>query len=812
MPGTRNRLISTLLCFSIILAAIPIQMVLSANDSIDYVVWEANADTVQTEFDKKINASNDLDSPQEIYRGYENGGGYYRTEFSIADKGSDQAMVCAKTNISSSLSGFGWMGNKSVLNKIKPYLQISFQYRLSSDKEIPADAKLCVFAANQSNKQVSKLITVSVSKSEQWAEVSFRGIENDFSTNWKEGYFSIGLYSDTENFSGHQILDLKGLRLIINSNDRHEINTAIGSVSKVNNIENFTLGVVLSKYNGINDYFKIFTNYDKTSRYGTSVKSDYYAINLLEDDFANYAVSRTRAKGRKGDTAGDIIVIYSKVLDRYTVKDVVISKADGTPVEYKQNTKNKQYTFEMPDSDVTISFVTEALDYNRVNLLWQMTVDQEQITPWYNGASWPCSWSTVPLQNTSAYVFKASQENGEVTLFGKANSKATLEDYYETAVISFMIKTDTKEEKGLTLSTAVGGGSKALFVKDEWQYFTIPLKEIASKPGFNYFTLGFNGFKSGESFFVGPIYIWSFDNGKSDIENVNSLYNIDGYEKSLTNELLGVIGYYGLSPNTYGELGTYPHWDAAWYDPFRDETPLTFCPSPEGIEVHPYLRPLYGAGIPTAGNVDVTEYIDTGYLEFYIKSTDDKWVIPFTLESYTPDKGRTRVPCSVMYDASKARDDGYMCVRIPFTYFDSFGLDMTRIGVFALHGNQPLPEMVYISPIRLYSNYAEIDDPIPVEKEKPVEERDIPIEFDSEVINVVFDKENEELLVPEEAYLWEILSAITLDSKDITVEFVENDEILVDENEIITEGMIMRLRRRGRILREFEVYYLLEEQ
>ncbi len=811
MKKSINRLKCVLLCLILILVSVNINIGILANDSADYIIWEANADTVKTDLDRKINAYGDEASTQDVFKAYENGGGYYRTEFSLKDNGSEAAMASAKTNISSNTSGFGWLSNKSLLNKIKPYLKVTLQYRLISDGEIPADAKLCIFSANKSNNQVSKLITVPVSESEQWTEVALSAVENDFSTNWKEGYFSIALCSETGNFSGYQILDIKGLRIVVNSDDRSSINTAVNSVNKVNNIENFTLGVVLSKHQGVNDYFKIFTNFDKNSRYGTSVTDGYYSVNLLENKNTNYYVSRTKAKGKSGETKGDTVVVYSDITNRFTVKEVVVSKKDGTSIDVKQVTKNKQYTFEMPDSDITIEFVTEELDYNRVNLLWQMTVDQEQITPWFNGSSWPCSWSTVPLQDTSAYVFKTSQNSGEITLFGKANSRVTLEDYYETAVISIMIKTDTAEKKGLTLSTAVGGGSKSIFANNEWQYLTIPLKEIASKPGFDYFVLGFNGFENGESFYVGPIYIWSYDNGKSDVENVNSLYNIDGYEKSITNELLAVIGYYGLSPNTYGEIGNYPHWDAAWYDTFRDETPITFSPSPEGIEVSPYLRPLYGAGIPTSGNVDVTEYIETGYVEFYIKSTDDMWVIPFTLESYTPDKGRTRVPCSVLYDASKARDDGYMCVRIPFTYFAGFGLDMTRIGIFALHGNQPLPETVYISPIRLYSNYAEIDDPVPVEEEKPVVERDTPIELDSNVINAILDKDNDELQVPEGAYLWEILSAITLDSKDVTVDFVENGQILVDENEIIVEGMVMRLYRRGQVLREFDVYYLLEE-
>ena len=811
MKKVHNRLLSVWLCFVLIFVSIPVYAVLADNASLNYVIWEANADIIETGFDMKLDAYNNTNDAPSFTKVYDKAGGYYHTEFSIEDKGSASAMASAKTGHSSTVPGFGWLSNKSLLNKLRPFLSISFEYRLTSDMEIPADAKLCIFASNATNKEVANLITVPVSATDDWTDIPLQNLENNFAANWKEGHFSVGLYSETADFGGYQKLDIRGLKLVLNSDDRHSINTAINSVNLVNSIQNFTSGVVLSKLNGVKDYFKLFMGYDKTTRYGTSVSEHYYPINLLADDNIIYYVSRTKALGKVGEESGDVVVINSLIVDKYTVKDIEITKADGSKVEFQQAIKNKQYSFEMPDSEVTIKFVTEELDYNRVNLLWQMTVDQEQITPWYNGSSWPCSWSTIPLDNTSAYAFKASKTDGEVTLFGKANSRATLEDYYETAVVSFMVKTDTTEEKGLTLSTAVGGGSKGIKVKNEWQYLTIPLKEIASKPKFNYFVLGFNGFEVGESFYVGPIYIWSFDNGKSDIENVNSLYNIDGYEQSITNELLAIIGYYGLSPNTYGELGTYPHWDAAWYEPFRDETPLTFSPSPEGIEVHPYLRPLYGAGIPTTGNVDVTEYIDTGYVEFYIKSTDDKWVIPFTLESYSPEKGRTRVPCSVMYDYSKARPDGYMCVRIPFTYFESFGLDMTRIGIFALHGNQPLPETVYLSPIRLYSNYAEIDDPIPVPEKKPVEERTVPIELDSNVINATLDKKNEELLVPEDAYLWEILSAITLDSNDVTVDFVENDEILVDENEIITEGMTMRLYRRGQQLTEFKVYYLLDE-
>ena len=806
-----KRILSVIICITLICVSVPTYLFVFANDNEDYIVWEANADNVLTDTNQKLNAFDSAENMPSVVKGYDVGGGFYRYEFSLKDNGSNSALVSAKTDISSSLSGFGWLANKNVLNKLKPYLKISFQYRLATDKELPNDAKICIFATSENTKEISRLITVPVSASESWNTVELQNIENTFSSTWNEGYFSIGLYSETSNFDGYQILDIKGLKLVVNSANREDINSALDSIRNVTSIANFTRGVSLGKYKGVKDYFSLFKNYDKKSIYGTTVQENSFTISILGCENACLSVSQTRAKGTIGDVNGDTVVIETKILNGYKISDVVISKSNGDRIDWKQIKKNEQYSFVMPDSAVTVEIITKALDYTNVNLLWQMTADQYQDTPWYYGYEWPVEWSTVPLEDTSAYRFKVKENSATVTLYGRENSTESREDYFDTAVVSFMVKTDTEEDRKLTICTEDTDVSKLITVNKEWQTITMPLKEVAAEPNFGHFAVTFHDFEIDESFFFGPIYIWSFDTGKTDQENYNTLMNIDGYEESLTNELLGIIGYSGLGDTPWCEAGgDYLNWDSAWYMKFRDETPWLVTPNVDA-EVSPYQFVLQDAEISGEVNrIDISGYIDTGYLEFYIYTSSEKCVLPFTIQSFG-EEGRLYIPFTVTYDVAKAREDGFMCFRIPFTYFRDFGLDLENIGVIALTGNQPIPNELIMSPFKFYTNYAEIDDPVEVPKDEPIEERDIPIELDSTIINAVLDKDYGELLVPENTYLWEILSAITLDSKDVTVDFVEGNEILIDENEVITEGMKMRLYRRGIKLTEFDIYYQIEE-
>lgn len=808
--------ISLILACAIILCTIPLCLFTFADSSKTFIVWEADSDRVLTECDRNINAFNSGENGQiigNVSKQYDSEGGFYRTELSLSDKGGQKAQATAKAKFSSNLSGFGWMANKDTLNAIKPYLKISFQYRLNSTGEIPQDAKLCIFASTKNKLEVAKLITVPMDVGSSWQMIDFENVESDFSAVWSDGYFSVGLYSEKSSFSGNLILDIKGLRLAISSDDQVNINKALNNVKNINRIANFTRGVSISKYQGINNYYSLFTGYDKKSAYSNQESDGYGIVNLIESENCDISVSQTKAKTTVGDTNGETIVVEVSVLSGYKVSDLVITDVNNKKVKWLEIKTNEQYSFRMPSSSVKVEVKIEPLNFEDVQLLYQIKAASHQDAPWYWGSERPYEYAVVPGENEAAYLFRVTQNSGTITVYGIGNKTSSMVDYYDTAMITIRMKTETDTPRTINIcADSATEVSQYFEITNEWKTFTLPLKELAASGNFTYLSLTFDDFEIGDNFLLGTVNVWSIDTGKSDEENYQALMDMSDYEKSQSNDILGIIAYFGKSDYPWDEDESgYVNRDAAWYLSFRDEVPWLVSTN-KVDEILPYQLCFYDANIPITenGRINVSEYIDTGYMEFYIKSSSEKCTIPFTLQSFGNNE-RQWVPFTITYDVSKARDDGFMCFRIPFTYFKDLGLDMTSIGLLAITGCQELPEEIYLSPVRFYTNYAEIEDPIEVTEDEELEERDIPIELDSSIINAVLDKDFYELLVPENTYLWEILSAITFDSNDITVDFMENDEILIDENEIITQGMVMRLYRRGQQIQQFEVYYRIEE-
>ena len=89
----------------------------------------------------------------------------------------------------------------------------------------------------------------------------------------------------------------------------------------------------------------------------------------------------------------------------------------------------------------------------------------------------------------------------------------------------------------------------------------------------------------------------------------------------------------------------------------------------------------------------MSEWMETGYLEFYIKSETDGLCIPFNVESMG--NSRRNIPLKVVYHADKARPDGYMKVQIPLSYLYAMGLDLSKIQYIQIRGIQEVNDDIY---------------------------------------------------------------------------------------------------------------------
>ena len=474
--------------------------------------------------------------------------------------------------------------------------------------------------------------------------------------------------------------------------------------------------------------------------------------------------------------------------------------------------RNAKFSFNMPAQDVTISANIVYEKERELTFLWQNNPGTHNVNPWYSKEGG--GWKQVDGFNQTAYEFNITKNEGVVYIYGINNASITLQRYFDTAYFytNIKLKTESNDRK---VKIAVSNNmyyETEIPETDDWTIVKIPLKSIADGPSFGNFRIDLTNRQAGDVITVGETVVFNKELDCTIDEAWAKIYDVSHYEKSDKNTLLGVIGDPDGDVNPWTEngstVGVVMGWDIAWYYSFQNSAPYIIIPK-EDLKGKHYFTTLYGSSL-----IDASKYVDTGYLEFYIKSETDGIEVPFSVESIGHARS-TYATFSVIYDKSKARDDGYMQVRIPFTYFEDAGLNMDRICRVTIKGNQTSAfcDFFLISSMRFYSNLADVPDPDPIVVPEPEPERDMPVEFDTNVLNGKFDVANKTLFVPGNTQIWEVLSALTFDTDETTVDFYQKADktFIDDELTVLTEQMTFYIYRRGYFLDKFKIKILTEE-
>lgn len=463
----------------------------------------------------------------------------------------------------------------------------------------------------------------------------------------------------------------------------------------------------------------------------------------------------------------------------------------------------------MPNDDLHISVTTKAYVKRDFALLWQFSAGTETSAPGFAGTgACPFDSQKINAGDQTAYAFTVTKNEGMATIKGRLNQRIGLNQYLDEAEVVIRLKLDTPSSNR-TVTVGVSGSTltKTVTVGADWTTVRIPLKDLLSGDTLPGLTFSLTERSVGDVLAIGDICIWS-QPGLSNDAGFEHIFDISDYEKQETNTLLGTIGHTEMPVDPWNELKLDEQalsWDLAWYYSFQNMAPWIVTPKEEGAG-NPYLLTFYGWDVKEdkVAPIDVSACIETGYMEFFIKGNKDGMTVPFAVQSSAG--GRKYAPFTVTYDASKARSDGYMRVRIPFTYLADMGLDMSTIAWVSIAGMQDIEDFVLLSSFRLYSHYADVPEPEEPEEEQPPVERDFPLELDASILNARLDIDKRILYVPQNTYIWEVLAALRLDTEEVTVGFFEGDEEPVTDTEReLVEGMLLRLYRRGFTVADFQV-------
>ena len=819
-----KRCIAVIISIIIAVAALPTAMWASGvqSGSGDYIIWQASTDLLLADEQSKVNDTFTEGSGARKYDTYkmnDETGSFYSIKFAETGNGKDTNYAFAKSNLNSKTSNFGWLNSNKVLNALAPYLYVGFDYRVKASETLPADTTLSLNAAQIDDGAVAKLASVNVAGAEEWKEYPVTKINaTAFSKVWSSGSFTVSLTSATGGLAGTQTVDIKNIIIVIKDSDKTKLNQALNKISGIGSIENFTKNIYVGT-GSRKDYFKLFTTFDETTAQSGRNYTDTYKINITYPELCDICVSRTMAAGSDDKNFSDAVTVRVKPQMNHIIKKLIATAKDGTVIAATMVKKNSEYTFNMPPQDVTVSAEVVYEEEREIAFLWKNDPGTYSVNPWYSNSGG--SWQRVDGGDTSAYQFTISKNQGVAYVYGANNVGITVERYFNTAYFYTSLKLVTESEDrtvkiGITdnmyYEVTVPESDKLVPVK-------IPLKDIAKSATFGTFKIDLTNRQAGDIITVGETVVFNKEIEGTIDEAWAKIYNISHYEKNETNTLLGVIGDPEGTIDPWAEnrsdigpdgntIGTVVSWDLAWYYSFQNIPPYILIPQEDLMGKH-YFTTFYGSA-----PIDASDCVDTGYLEFFIYSDTDGIEVPFSVES-GGHANRHFVSFSVIYDKSKARDDGYMRVQIPFTYLSDSGANMDNIVRVTLKGNQTslFCEYFLISSFRFYDRYADVPEPEPIVVPEPEPERDLPLELDEKIINAKLDKENMVLYVPEDTKMWEILAALTFDTDETYVEFynVYDKKVADDDETVLTNDFDMIIYRRDYYLNRFIVKPLVTE-
>lgn len=797
-----------------IMSILPMALTMvNAAEVTDNIVWESNPDMILYDDNKSVNAfSGTNEAKYDILKKFDNNGAFYSVCFSETGKGSVNNCAIARSPIDYENESFGWLNNKGVLSAIAPYLYITFEYRVSCENPLPSDTVLSVNAIHDNGTKIAELAKVNISGSNSWVKYdTSKIISSSFGNSWKSAYISFSISSSSGNLIGTQTVDIKSIALILNDNDKSVINTALNKVTGIANINNFTKGIYVSGNKGKKNYYDLFKAYDENTCLSQNNYSDSYKVYASYAERCDLALSRTLAEGYEETAISNMVIVKVKPDTNYNIKQVIATKKDGTVIVAKVKKKNSEYTFSMPQSDVTISASVVYEEERELAFLWKNHPASYHTNPKYHNAN--VGFSIVDGGNQSAYRFVLEKNTGEVRISGNENTNVTAQRYYDTSHFYTSIKLVTESEDR-TVKIGISDGMVYEATIPETEGFTsieIPLKDISKAGNFDYFRVFFDNRQVGDEVYIGETFVFNKKIEGTVDDAWQKIFDMSDYTKSETNTLLGVLCDTDSSKDPWCEngstVGNVLKWDIAWYYSFQNKAPYILIPNEE-LKGELYYTTFYQDEFNVT---DVTDYIDTGYLEFYIYCDTDGVEIPISVEARGK-QPRDFATFKVKYDKSKARDDGYMQVRIPFTYFSDAGIDMSRIGHIVFRGTQTSAfcDFFLISSFRLYSNLADVPDPEPIVEPEPEPERDIPLDLDSNILNAELDKENMILYVPKNTKIWEVLSALNFDTNETNVDFY-NGEFIEEDDVEVTENMNMVVYRRGYVVTEFSIKSKIKE-
>ncbi len=733
---------------------------------------------------------------------------YYRAEIT---KNDSNGFIPFPTFLFSGT--LGWSGNADVMKALTAYAYIEFDVRRTgaegSDPQLymgPATEGNGIAGTSSSSGTFVNGYTLDSDDIGEW--VTVRQDAESFYTNgnWWNGDFGLAVWGEGDNAVTEEdpiTVDIRNLRMMVKESDRLALNETLSQIPGIDTVKFFTADwegnplEIGTDSAGNKDYFSLLQAFDAKSPYSSHYEP--HAVTVEEAANGSAVSSKTEAKKNV------VVKISAEPADGYRLSQVAVMDSQNNRISTTR-VDETHVVFTMPDDAVTVTpvFVKQT---DKMQVLFYAESVSANKDPQFSGET------TLSYDGQgSAWDFKVTSNEGLITIYGLTNTFVS-QQLPEEAEITFRAKltlADGSTSRQVTLGAEGSDKTKVITVGADWTEFTISAREIADNlPSALTFSLAER--QVGDVLSISEIQIWSKSApGKTIQERFEMAFDMSDYPVRDTNEEIGIIGdpdgdVTPWEPIYNNERPSMLGWNLAWFAQFRGESPWYISPNKENMGKDYYQLDFYHPKDQTLTQGDMTSYLEEGYLEFFIKADEDGLTVPIVVTSTPADGSEFNVPFRVTYDASQARPDGYMRVRIPLTYLAAMGLPLDSIRWIHIQGIQPIESGFYLSAFTFFSNVA-VDQPEPEPEPEPEPPTDFPFHLDTSLVNAVFDFEQMTLTVEENTPIWELLSGLIFDEENVGVLFFDADgSPITDDSVVLAEGMTMIVQRDSYDLGEYDI-------
>lgn len=770
----------------------------TANDDKTYVIWEANPETPQTVpvtsvencWKPNITDSSCVSTTE---------GAYYKTKFTS----NGNAVINSGLNCN-------WMSDVKLIEHITKFTQMKFDIRRTDTSNVNPQITLGMITAWHYPSQAEYAVFndgLSTAKGDNWTSYSTPFVEgiggalnkvDKYNDHWGGGKFFISAYGDVANTASATNpvdIELRNLRLVLRESDRLFFNQYLADNGYVRsgsyNWYSNDITKIEKDENGNPDYFKALISYDKDS--------------LYTDNYANHTITNTTPSDAKGTTeisrtsakTNTTITVKAIPAEGYILSKVLIVGSDGEST-IVTNIKGGVGTFKMPDDDISVCayFIKES---EKIKLLFMAEPVMLERDGSGNVGKVEFAGEQKIVSNGdqgSLWSFKFDKNSNAVKIPGRINRFYT--KLPATAEITFKAKAVTESGTRKLLLGAEGTAFvKQLDINNDLTEYTVKASDFGNVVP-THLTFGLSDKQDGDTLYISEVYIWSNSaDGVGYRERFSLMYDISDYKVEETNEQVGVLGDPdgAQMPFEFRENNEFPHcisWSLSLTETFKGISPWYIS-----FEKDVFADFIYSLGFMTSENNymnDISRYLETGYMEFYIKSSEDNVILPLMIRSgkqYSYDF----TPIYVEYKKELADNQGYMRVTVPLMYLYEMGCDITAIKYINIYGTQAIKEDVLLTAFRFYSNAAK---EIPYVEPQPEPDPEYILKLDNTYFAGKINYKNATLTVPANTYIWELLAATVFDNSDMTLLILdENNNYYSDENAILRNGMVVIVQHKG---------------